>query len=84
MGYRRYRGPVHTLEQASLADMPDAIRCETCGRVRQMHAFSLIQTLGKKHDAAKIMLGVATAGFWCKYGRHKTAVTIRAPMQWAD
>jgi hypothetical protein len=80
-GFRRYRGPVTTLEQASLADFPVSIRCETCGHIRQMHAYQLIKKLSKKIDPAKLYLDRPIEGFWCRAGRHKTAVIIRAPLQ---
>ena len=43
MGYRPYRGPVSTLEQAMFADL--SITCENCGRIRQMHAFTVMQMI---------------------------------------
>ena len=48
MGYRPYRGPVSTLEQAMFADLPVSITCENCGRIRQMHAFTVMQMISTK------------------------------------
>jgi hypothetical protein len=80
MGYRRYKGPVHTLEQAMFADFPVRITCSKCGHFRQMHAFAAMQLLSKKHKAEDVKLFVAVSGlFKCRCG-HKT-VKITAPMQ---
>jgi hypothetical protein len=81
MGCRRYKGPVSTLEQASLPDFPVMVRCKTCGHVRQIHAFKLIKMLRPKFDPAKVPLDKPVKGFWCRAGWHKTAVIIRAPLQ---
>jgi hypothetical protein len=72
---------VSTLEQASLADFPVVIRYETCGNVRQMHAYKLIKLMGMKFDPKKVLLDKSVKGFWCKAGRHKTTVMIRALLQ---
>jgi hypothetical protein len=80
MGFRRYRGPVTTVEQAMFADMPVAIQCQSCSHVRRMHAFTLMRTNKK---AAKMPLGPPVAGFYCKGCRKRVSVIISAPMQWA-
>ena len=82
MGYRPWRGIVKSLQDAVFADLPILIRCETCGRMRQMHSFKLMQLLPRTRKAEDILLWKKTAGFFCKYCKKKTDVTIAAPTQW--
>lgn len=55
MGVKRYKGPVHTLEQAMFADFPVRITCAKCGHFRQMHAFAAMQLLSRKHKAEEAL-----------------------------
>lgn len=80
MGFRRYKGPVNTLEQASLADFPVRITCQKCGHFKQMHAFEALQKLSKKKPDGDVQLFVPVKGvFKCRCG-HAT-VKITAPMK---
>ena len=76
----RYRGPIHTLEQARLADMPVRITCERCGNVRQMHAFELTQKLAKKNKDVAVNLLEPVAGFYCKTCKRSVRAIISAPL----
>ena len=80
MGFRRYRGPVTTVEQAMFADMPISIQCQSCSHVRQMHAYRMMQANKK---AAAMPLRKPVTGFYCKSCRNRVTVIISAPMQWA-
>ena len=80
MGFRRYHGPVTTVEQTVFADMPVIVTCQRCSRFRRMHAFQLKQM---KPDAGSIKLWRAVSGFYCRGCRRKVTVVITAPMHWA-
>ena len=81
MGYKRYKGPVSTLEQAMFADFPVRITCEKCGHFRQMYAFEAMRKLSNKRKAEDVKLFVAVVGvFKCGRCRHRV-VRITAPMQ---
>jgi len=83
MGYRRYRGPVHTVEQAMFADMPVRITCESCGYFRQMHAFELMRKLSKKRREKGVNLWEPVSGFFCRGCKRNVKAIISAPTQWA-
>ena len=78
--HKTYRGPVHTLEQARLADMPVRITCERCGNFRQMHAFELTQKLKEKNKDTALNLWEPLPGFYCKFCRHSVRAIISAPL----
>lgn len=81
MGYKRYNGPVMTLEQASFADMPVRITCDRCGHFQQMHAYSALQKLSQTRKDEGVKLWTQLTGlFKCGKCRHRT-VKISAPMQ---
>jgi hypothetical protein len=80
MGARRYRGPVDTVEQASFADMPIRIVCQRCAHVRQMHAYELVR---RHRNAAKMLLRMPVAGFYCNGCKRKATVVIVAPANWS-
>jgi hypothetical protein len=80
-GQRRYRGPVHTLEQAALADLPVQIRCESCGSTRQMHAFEFQQKISDRWKDKPFDLLEPTPGFFCKTCRKKTRIIVFATLE---
>lgn len=81
MGFKRYKGPVTTLEQAMFADMPVRITCERCGHFTQMAAFQALRKLSEKRKEEGVKLWVAVVGlFKCKKCHSPTA-KISAPMQ---
>ena len=83
MGHRPYRGPVSTLEQAMFADLPVSITCETCGRIRQMHAFTVMQMIATRVPERTLPLFRPIPGlFFCRHCLRRVTVTIRAPLAW--
>ena len=81
MGSARYRGPVHTLAQALLADMPVRVTCAECGHVRQMHAFALTEKTARHPKLRTLNLWEPVAGFRCgRCGRSVRAV-VTAPLE---
>ena len=82
MGYRPYRGPVRTLGQASFADMPVQVVCGGCRHFRQLHAFTLIQQIGKKADARALPLFTPIKDlFYCRRCRKRVTAIITAPLE---
>ena len=77
MGFRKYRGPVQTVEQASLADLPIRVTCQQCGHFRQMHAHKLIRL---SEVTRALRLGEPVRGFKCQHCRHPVLVVIAAPV----
>ena len=83
MGYRPYRGPVSTLEQAMFADLPVSITCEDCGRIRQIHAFTVMQMISTKVPERTLRLFTPIPDiFFCRRCMRPVTVTIRAPLTW--
>ena len=80
MGYRRYKGPVTTLEQASFADFPVRITCQKCGHFRQMHAHVALRLLSAKRKEEGVKLWEPLTGVFRCRCKHNT-VKISAPMQ---
>ena len=75
-----YRGPVHTLEQARLADMPVRVTCTACGAFRQMHAFELEQKVSAKPQMRTLNLWEPLAGFFCKGCKRSVRAVVSAPL----
>ena len=80
MAKPRYRGPVHTLAQALLADLPVRVTCEQCGWTRQMHAFELSQKLRSKRHLSTLNLWEPTPGFRCGGCRRSVRAVISTPI----
>jgi|HubBroStandDraft_6_1064221.scaffolds.fasta_scaffold914523_2 hypothetical protein len=78
MGFRPYRGPVNTVEQAVFTDMPLRITCQGCAHFEIIHSFRLMQ---RSRKAAAMSLWRPVSGFYCKGCRRKMAVVITAPLQ---
>lgn len=78
MGFRRYRGPVTTLEEAVMADLPVTVRCLTCRHERSFSAFRLVR---QKRSIATVKLREPASGFRCLRCR-STKVVISAPFDW--
>lgn len=84
MGTRKYRGPVLTVGQAMFADLPVQVVCQTCERWKQMHAYQLVQLIGKKADGRSLRLATPIPDLmWCRKCRKRTTVMIVAPLNWA-
>jgi ssDNA-binding Zn-finger/Zn-ribbon topoisomerase 1 len=70
--------------QAMFADFPVCVKCPNCSHFRQLHAFRLIQRIGKKAHARKLPLWQRIENlFYCRRCRRRTPVMITAPMEWA-
>lgn len=81
MGYRPYKGPVLTLEQASFAEFPVRITCERCCHFRQLPAIKALRQLtARKKDVAVKLFVPVTGVFRCGECQHRI-VTITAPLQ---
>ena len=81
MGYRPYRGPVRTLEQAMFADLPVQVVCGVCRHFRQLHAFKLIRQIGDKADGRKLVLWERIENlFYCRQCRKRVPAMIVAPL----
>lgn len=81
MGYRPYRGPIRTLGDAVLADMPVQVICDECRHVRQLHAFSLVQQIDEKAEGRELPLSTPIRDlFYCRSCRSRVSATIIAPM----
>ena len=80
MGFKRYKGPVTTLEQASFADFPVRITCMKCGHFRQVHAHRALRLLSARNKDDGVKLFTAVEGLFkcgkCSHG----IVRITAPM----
>lgn len=85
MGYRPYKGPVSTLEQAMFADLPVSITCESCGHVRRMHAFKAVRMIAPRIQARALPLLRPVPGvFFCSQCRKRVTVIISAPILWTQ
>ncbi len=80
MRYKRYKGPVLTLEQASFDDFPVRITCQKCGHFRQMHAFEALRKLSNKRKEEGVKLWQSITGVFRCRCKHRT-VKITAPLQ---
>lgn len=82
MGYRPYRGPVRTLEQAIFADLPVQVVCQKCKHFRQLHAFKLVQQIGDKADGRSLPLFTPIKDlFYCRQCRKRVTASIIAPVE---
>jgi hypothetical protein len=58
--------------------------CQACKHMKQMHAYQLVQLIGKKADGRKLPLFSPIPDLmWCKRCRKRTTVMFFAPMEWA-
>jgi hypothetical protein len=83
MGYRPYRGPVHTLGQAIFADLPVQVVCGHCKHFRQLHAFKLVQQIGNKADGRALPLFEPIKDlFYCRRCKKRVTAAIIAPLDY--
>ena len=65
------------------ADLPVSIICENCERIRQMHAFTVMQMISTKVLARTLRLFTPIPDiFFCRRCMKRVTVTIRAPLTW--
>jgi transcription elongation factor Elf1 len=79
MGFKRYRGPVDTVEQAMAADMTVTIRCLMCNHEKHIHAYRLVK---QRRATATLKLREPVRGFRCTICR-SDEVTISTAVHWA-
>jgi len=76
MGYRKYHGPVTTLQEASHAGISFRLACPKCDHVTMMYAWTILQARkGKDVD-----LGIPVPGFRCKWCKRKVWVKLESPI----
>lgn len=78
MGYKKYRGPIDTVEQAMMAHLVVTIACQRCSRWTTMWAWRIWNA---KPEARALPLGKAVSGFRCKGCRHSVQVVISPGMR---
>jgi len=81
MGHPSYHGPVRTLGQALIADMPVQLVCGECRHIRQLHAFRLVQQVGGKADGRNLPLSTRIENlFFCRRCGKRVPTIIVAPL----
>lgn len=74
MGFRRYRGPIDTVEHALMAHMTVTITCQECFRPRRKWAYRIYE------QAGPAVIGMALRkpikGFYCTGCRKSVLVVI--------
>lgn len=78
MGFRRYRGPVDTVEQAAMADLTVYVRCLRCGHEKMFWTRGLMKLSRRAH---RLPLREPVSAFRCQMCRSDEAV-ISAPVRW--
>lgn len=78
MSFKRYKGPIETIEDAMKAHMVVTITCERCLRWRGMWAWKIWNA---KPWARELPLGKAITGFRCKGCRQPVVVVITIGMR---
>jgi hypothetical protein len=77
MGFKKYRGPVETVEQAMMAHAVLVITCQECGHSRRRYAYRLWDQVPK---AAGWPLGKPLPGFQCRACRRSVAAVLTVAM----
>ena len=75
MGYRKYHGPVTTLQEAVNAGITFRLACPSCENVTMMYAWTILQ--GRK--GKDVDLGKAVPGFRCKWCKRRVSVVLKGP-----
>jgi hypothetical protein len=78
MSFKKYRGPIETVEQAMMAHMVVTVTCQRCSRWTGMWAWRLWNA---KPEARALPLGRTVGGFWCSGCRRSVQVVIRPGMR---
>lgn len=77
MGFKKYRGPVETVQHAMMAHLVVTVTCQQCGRWTSMWAWRIYQA---KPGAYATPLRKPVSGFWCKGCQRSVEVVILPKM----
>ena len=80
MGFRRYDGPVETVQQAMMAHAVLRVTCQECRRDRVMWAWRIYNKRPNTSD--RIPLKKPVRGFYCKTCRGSVAVILTREEPW--
>ena len=81
MGFKKYRGPIETVEHALMAHIVVTLTCQSCRRSRRKWAWRIYQQAG---DAVQRMrLNKPFSGFYCTGCRRNVEVVTVADSEWA-
>lgn len=73
MGFKKYRGPVETVEQAMMAHAVLIITCQGCGHYRRRYAYRLYD---QHRKSAAFHLGMPIPGFNCRMCRRSVSAVL--------
>ncbi len=79
MGFKKYRGPVETVEQAMMAHAVLVIACTGCDHRTREYAWKLWHRAPK---AVAMPLGKPVPGFRCRRCRRRVEVMMRVAGEW--
>lgn len=74
MGFKKYRGPVETVEDALMAHAVLSITCQNCRHGTRMWAWRIYEKA--KEKVITMPLKKPVGGFWCKFCRHSVQVVL--------
>jgi len=77
MSYKKYRGPVETIEHAMMAHMVVTVKCTRCPQWTNMWAWKLYERLKMKGNQSS-PLRKPLDGFYCR-GCHRRVQAIVSP-----
>jgi NMD protein affecting ribosome stability and mRNA decay len=78
MGFRRYRGPIDTTDQAAMADLYVTVKCHRCGHSKSFWTRRLIQDCKR---ARGLKLRETVTVFRCGVCNAREAA-ISTPVMW--
>lgn len=78
MSFKKYRGPIETVEHAMMAHMVVTIECQRCPYWTTMYAWKLWHA---KPWSRTLPLGKPVSGFRCRACRGRTQVVITPGMR---
>ncbi len=79
MGFKKYRGPVDTVEQAMMAHAVLIITCQGCGHYKREYAFRLWQ---RAPNTPALPLRKPVAGFRCRRCRTSVEAVMTVATAW--
>lgn len=75
MGYKKYHGPVTTLQEAVYAEISFRLACPECEHVTMMYAWTIM----KARKGRDVRLGIPVPGFRCKRCKRKVSLVLKGP-----
>lgn len=81
MGFKKYSGPIETVEHAMMAHLVVTVTCQRCSHWTTMWAWRIYETLKKKEKVTTMPLRKAVDGFRCKGCKHSVQVVIMPGMR---